>query len=170
MTWLASEKEAADHIGLEVATFRAWVSSGRLPQPIADCGKFDLKAVDQAVDRISGIGSATNALDAWRAKRQCETANQNKPEHHNEPKQRSELKSRKTALYRHFDSGGGLLYAGISLNAVTRLADHRTSDWFDQIAHVEIEQYPDRETALAAEREVIRTEKPAYNIVGKVAG
>ena len=68
---LASEKEAADYIGLEVATFRAWVSSGRLPQAIADCGKYDLKAIDLAIDRISGIGSATNALDTWRANKQC---------------------------------------------------------------------------------------------------
>ena len=52
MARLASEKEAADYIGLEVATFRAWVSSGRLPQPIADCGKYDLKAIDLAIDRI----------------------------------------------------------------------------------------------------------------------
>ena len=71
MARLASEKEAADYIGLEVATFRAWVSSGRLPQPIADCGKYDLKAIDLAIDRISGIGTATNALDAWRANKQC---------------------------------------------------------------------------------------------------
>jgi hypothetical protein len=72
MARLASEKEAADYIGLELATFRTWVSSGRLPSPIADCGKYDLKAVDLALDRISGIGGAANALDAWRAKGRCE--------------------------------------------------------------------------------------------------
>jgi predicted site-specific integrase-resolvase len=71
MARLASEKEAAEYIGVEVATFRAWVSSGRLPQPIADCGKYDLRAIDLAIDRISGIGGATNALDAWRANKQC---------------------------------------------------------------------------------------------------
>ena len=66
---LATEKEAADYIGLDLATFRAWVECGRLPKPIADCGKYDLKAIDLALDRISGLGSASNALDAWREQR-----------------------------------------------------------------------------------------------------
>jgi predicted site-specific integrase-resolvase len=70
MARLATEKEAADAVGLELATFRAWVASGKLPKPIADCGKYDLKALDAAIDRISGLGSPTNALDAWRAKGQ----------------------------------------------------------------------------------------------------
>jgi hypothetical protein len=73
LTWksmprLVSEKEAADAAGLDLATFRAWVLSGRLPKPIPDIDKYDLKAIDAALDRISGLGGATNALDAWRAK------------------------------------------------------------------------------------------------------
>jgi predicted site-specific integrase-resolvase len=68
MARLACEKETAETIGLELSTFRTWVACGRLPGPIEDCGKYDLKAIDQALDRISGIGSATNALDAWRTK------------------------------------------------------------------------------------------------------
>jgi predicted site-specific integrase-resolvase len=67
MARLATEKEAAEAIGLELATFRTWVQAGRLPGPIPDCGRFDLKALDAAIDRISGLGAA-NALDAWRAK------------------------------------------------------------------------------------------------------
>ena len=62
------EKEAADAIGLDLATFRAWVASGKLPKPIPECGKFDLKALDAALDRISGLGGPSNALDAWKAK------------------------------------------------------------------------------------------------------
>jgi hypothetical protein len=68
MSRLANEKEAADSVGLDLATFRAWVASGRLPKPIADCGKYDLKAIDAALDRVSGLGGPTNALDAWRTK------------------------------------------------------------------------------------------------------
>ena len=74
------------------------------------------------------------------------------------------------SLYRHFDRDGRLLYIGISLNAIARLAEHRdTSHWFSQIARVEIEPYPTRKAALAAELEAIRTENPLYNIVGRVA-
>lgn len=68
MARLVTEKEAADATGLDLATFRAWVSCGRLPSPIPDCGKFDLKAIDSALDQISGLGTPSNALDAWRAK------------------------------------------------------------------------------------------------------
>jgi hypothetical protein len=48
MARLVSEKKAAEAIGVELATFRDWVSSGRLPQPLPDCGLFDLKAIDAA--------------------------------------------------------------------------------------------------------------------------
>ena len=65
---LVSENEASEATGLPLATFRAWVQSGRLPKPIPDCGLFDLKALDAAIDRVSGLGGPANALDAWRAK------------------------------------------------------------------------------------------------------
>jgi hypothetical protein len=73
-----------------------------------------------------------------------------------------------TALYRHFDSDGRLLYVGISLSAIIRLAEHRASPWFDDIARVEIERHPTRKAALAAERKAIRDERPLHNIVGVV--
>jgi hypothetical protein len=65
---LVSEKEAAEEVGIPLATFRAWVEIGKMPKPLADCGLFDLKAVDAAIDRISGLGGAANALDSWRAR------------------------------------------------------------------------------------------------------
>jgi hypothetical protein len=65
---LLTDKEAADEIGIPLATFKAWVEMGRLPKPLPDCGKFDLKAIDAALDKISGLGGGTNALDAWRSK------------------------------------------------------------------------------------------------------
>ena len=69
MARLATEQQAAEQVGLDVVTFRAWVEGGRLPKPLPDCGKFDLKAIDAALDRISGLGSASNTLDAWRERR-----------------------------------------------------------------------------------------------------
>ena len=69
MARLVGEREAAESIGLEVATFRAWVAAGRLPRPLPDCGKYDLKALDAAIDRVSGLGNAANALDSWRVAR-----------------------------------------------------------------------------------------------------
>jgi hypothetical protein len=61
---LVSEGQAAAAIGLEIATFHAWVADGRLPRPLPDCGKYDLKAIHLALDRMSGIGvDATQSND-----------------------------------------------------------------------------------------------------------
>jgi hypothetical protein len=53
---LVNEGQAAAAIGLELATFHAWVADGRLPRPLPDCGRYDLKAIHLALDRMSGIG------------------------------------------------------------------------------------------------------------------
>lgn len=74
----------------------------------------------------------------------------------------------KTKLYRHFDSNKKLLYVGISLNSVARLAQHRdTAHWFDDIANVTIETFSTREEALTAERKAIVNENPVCNIYHK---
>ena len=51
----ASEGQAAAQIGLDLATFRAWVVEGRLPHALPDCGKYDMKAIHLVLDRMSGI-------------------------------------------------------------------------------------------------------------------
>jgi hypothetical protein len=66
---LLTEAKAAEAIGVELATFRHLVSCGRLPKPLADVGLYDMKAIDAALDRMSGIGAPANALDAWRERR-----------------------------------------------------------------------------------------------------
>lgn len=71
-----------------------------------------------------------------------------------------------TSLYRHFASDGSLLYIGISLSWPERTKAHaQKSRWFDLVARVEIENYPDRDAALKAEREAIQREKPKFNVV-----
>ena len=52
---LVSEAQAAAHIGLELPTFRTWVADGRLPRALPDCGKYDMKAIHLALDRLSDI-------------------------------------------------------------------------------------------------------------------
>lgn len=70
----------------------------------------------------------------------------------------------RTALYRHFDADGVLLYVGISLSAVQRLSQHRKAPWFHDIDKVEVEWFDMRAAAEAAEIEAIRSEKPVFNI------
>jgi excisionase family DNA binding protein len=72
-----------------------------------------------------------------------------------------------TCLYRHFDKANILLYVGVSLSALNRLAQHRVvSEWFGQIHRVEIERFSTRREALEAERNAISGEKPLHNIKG----
>lgn len=71
----------------------------------------------------------------------------------------------RTELYRHYDSNGDLLYVGISLSAVARLAQHRCeAHWFEYIARVDIEPFPTREAALEAEARAIAEESPKHNV------
>ncbi len=69
-------------------------------------------------------------------------------------------------LYRHFDKHGKLLYVGISLSAIYRLAQHQNaSHWSFEIATVKIEQFADRKEALSAERKAIVKENPRHNLM-----
>lgn len=74
--------------------------------------------------------------------------------------------TKRTALYRHFDATGKLLYIGISLSAVHRLKQHTIDKaWADDIASMTVEQYGSREEALEAERDAIIAEKPLWNVM-----
>jgi hypothetical protein len=70
-----------------------------------------------------------------------------------------------TQLYRHYDREGALLYVGISLSAVGRLA---VSDWFKDIVRIEIESFPNRRAAIIAESKAIATEHPKHNVMGRM--
>ncbi|MGE0766829.1 MAG: hypothetical protein AB7L90_10225 [Hyphomicrobiaceae bacterium] len=72
MPRLQTEAAAAKALGLDLSTFRHLVACGRLPKPLAELGNlYDMKAVDAALDRLSGIGSSSNALERWRETRKC---------------------------------------------------------------------------------------------------
>lgn len=71
----------------------------------------------------------------------------------------------RTSLYRHFGPDKELLYVGVSLNHVARLAQHSSlSDWANTIETVTIEYFDSRELALEAETLAIRSETPTHNI------
>jgi hypothetical protein len=79
-------------------------------------------------------------------------------------------KSVRTQLYRHYDKHGRLLYVGISLSAVKRLAAHRAgSDWARAIYRVQIQTFTTRAKALKAELRAIKNEGPLFNIQGAPA-
>ena len=73
---------------------------------------------------------------------------------------------KRTALYRHFDKDGALLYVGISLNPLTRIKQHNDqSFWAHDAVRMETEWFETKLEAQKAEMVAIRKEKPKHNIV-----
>lgn len=79
------------------------------------------------------------------------------------------MHKKKTALYRHYNDQGELLYVGISLNPIRRVQQHENSAWWDEITRIEIERYENRRLALEAETAAIASEKPVHNVHQNVA-
>lgn len=74
-----------------------------------------------------------------------------------------------TALYRHYDTDGTLLYVGITHDPDERRRMHaRQSAWFPHSARCDLEWHEDRRAALRAETAAIRTERPLFNVANSV--
>ena len=70
----------------------------------------------------------------------------------------------KTALYRHYNADGVLLYVGVSLSPMARTSSHSSySEWFDSVARIDIEWHENRLEALKAEKQAIQSELPTQN-------
>lgn len=70
----------------------------------------------------------------------------------------------KTALYRHYDADGKLLYVGISCDLSRRTKEHsKASDWFDAVEDTKVQYLSTREHAEDAEKVAIYHEKPLHN-------
>lgn len=66
-----SRDEAAAYCGLSPTGFDEWVKRRIVPGPIPGTQRWDLKAIDVALDRASGIETITGgtAFDQWKARR-----------------------------------------------------------------------------------------------------
>lgn len=70
-----------------------------------------------------------------------------------------------TELYRCFDYDNKLLYVGISMSSLVRMAAHSDeSSWFCAVSRIEIERFPSRRMAAEMERRAIREERPMFNV------
>jgi predicted GIY-YIG superfamily endonuclease len=72
----------------------------------------------------------------------------------------------RTALYRYFDANDELLYVGISIDPDGRLKAHRDNHepWVGEATKRTDEWHDSRSLALRAEAEVIKAERPRYNV------
>jgi len=55
---LMTGPEAAAYLGVTPASFSKWVADGRAPKPLPGTRRWDRKAIDAALDKISGIPPA----------------------------------------------------------------------------------------------------------------
>jgi hypothetical protein len=62
-----TRREAAAFVGLSLASFDKARRDRKYPGPSLPGGRYDRSALDQAMDRMSGIGSSS-ALDEWRSR------------------------------------------------------------------------------------------------------
>lgn len=65
---LLTKDQAAQYCSLSKGGFDHWVSTGKVPGPIPQSHRWDRKALDLALDRLSKIEkeSPQSALDRWR--------------------------------------------------------------------------------------------------------
>lgn len=69
-------------------------------------------------------------------------------------------------VYRMYDDQEDLLYIGVTCNPARRFNDHRDSkNWFNDIATVQLETYPNQKAAYDAEAYAIKHERPLHNRV-----
>jgi len=68
---LCSRAEAASYCGLSIQSFSAWVKLGRLPRALPGTARWDLRAIDAALDVASGTGliEQEDAFDKWKRER-----------------------------------------------------------------------------------------------------
>jgi predicted GIY-YIG superfamily endonuclease len=70
-------------------------------------------------------------------------------------------------VYKCYDAYGGLLYVGITWQAMHRHAEHRVdSSWASQVDVIRIEHFDTRAEALQRELDLIHELNPRYNRLG----
>lgn len=73
-----------------------------------------------------------------------------------------------SVLYRVFDAQDRLLYVGVSYSVFLRLGQHNDkAGWARYAVKITLERFSDREAAIDAEAEAIRTEDPVWNYTGR---
>lgn len=77
----------------------------------------------------------------------------------------------RTAIYRHFDADGTLLYVGITDGLSRRGKQHaKGAAWVGDVSTSTAQWFPDRDAALLAEADAIRADRPLHNRIHAVNG
>lgn len=69
-------------------------------------------------------------------------------------------------LYRIFDTAGGLLYVGATMDPGSRMRTHHLQQpWWNDAANITLEHFDTYEHLMAAESQAIATEGARYNVI-----
>jgi hypothetical protein len=74
---LVSKAEAARYCGVTPATYAKWVLEGIVPPSLPIIGKYDMRALNAALDRLSGIKATEHSEDSfevWKRGRDAKTS------------------------------------------------------------------------------------------------
>jgi hypothetical protein len=74
---LVTRANAASYCSVTPATFAKWVIAGILPSTVSVTGKYDMRALDLALDKLSGIKpieQQEDAFEKWKRGRGAKTS------------------------------------------------------------------------------------------------
>ena len=66
-----TKRQAREYLSLCESSFDAWVRAGRIPGPISGTNRWDIRAINAAIDKLSRIeqDSQISELEKWKAER-----------------------------------------------------------------------------------------------------
>ena len=66
-----TKRQARNYLSLCASSFDAWVRARRIPGPIPGTNRWDIRAIDAAIDKLSRIeqDSQISELEKWKAER-----------------------------------------------------------------------------------------------------
>ena len=74
---LVSKAEAARYCGVTSATYAKWVLAGILPPSLPVISKYDMRALNAALDKLSGIKTSEqpgDSFEIWKRGRDAKTS------------------------------------------------------------------------------------------------
>lgn len=75
---LLTRAQAARYCSVSSATFSRWIAKGMMPAALVNTNRWDRRAIDAALDRLSGIQTVkSDGFDQWLEERNARASKRN---------------------------------------------------------------------------------------------
>ncbi len=74
--------EAARHCGVSVSAYRQWMARGLVPGYLPGTRRIDLRALDAALDKLSGLEQHDDPFENWISQRERRRADRSAEHSH----------------------------------------------------------------------------------------